>query len=69
MGYVQGVNSGRWLAGTGRCRDRVIVALESALEVALRHDAAVKWWFPARYFGIRHKARGSAGWKREQDAR
>jgi len=36
---------------------------------------AVKWWFPARLFGIRHKNRFFAGmtwdeireWKREQE--
>ena len=27
---------------------------------------AVKWWFPARYFGLHHKSRGSAEWKRAQ---
>jgi hypothetical protein len=25
-----------------------------------------KWWFPARYFGLRHKGRGDAEWKRAQ---
>ncbi|TML44321.1 MAG: hypothetical protein E6G19_09375 [Actinobacteria bacterium] len=29
---------------------------------------AVKWWFPARYFGLHHKGGGSAEWKRVQDA-
>ena len=24
----------------------------------------VRWWFPARLFGMPHKARGSAEWKR-----
>jgi hypothetical protein len=29
---------------------------------------AVKWWFPARYFGIRHKGGGvSPEWKRLHD--
>ena len=28
---------------------------------------AVKWWFPARYFGIHHKAQGTADWKRRHD--
>jgi hypothetical protein len=23
---------------------------------------AVKWWFPARYFGVRHKGQDSAEW-------
>jgi hypothetical protein len=26
-----------------------------------------KWWFPARYFGLHHKGRGSAEWKRERE--
>jgi hypothetical protein len=26
----------------------------------------VKWWFPARWFGIRHHGRATADWKREQ---
>jgi hypothetical protein len=30
---------------------------------------AVKWWFPARFFGLHHKSRGLAEWKRAQDAR
>jgi len=25
---------------------------------------AVKWWFPARYFGLHHKNRALAAWKR-----
>ena len=24
---------------------------------------AVKWWFPARYFGLRHKNRALEAWK------
>ena len=29
---------------------------------------AVKWWFPARFVGLRHKGpRHSAEWKREHD--
>ena len=28
---------------------------------------AVKWWFPARYFGLHHKNRGLEAWKRQQD--
>jgi hypothetical protein len=28
---------------------------------------AVKWWLPARFFGLQHKAtRHSAEWKRQQ---
>ena len=38
---------------------------------------AVKWWFPARYFGLHHKSQVFAGmtedqireWKRTQDVR
>jgi hypothetical protein len=26
---------------------------------------AVKWWFPARYFGLHHKNPRNADWKRE----
>jgi hypothetical protein len=29
----------------------------------------VKWWFPARFFGLRHQyGGGDADWKREQAA-
>lgn len=28
---------------------------------------AVKWWFPARMFGMHHKSAVSAEWKRSQD--
>ncbi|GAB3662986.1 hypothetical protein GCM10027596_25440 [Nocardioides korecus] len=28
---------------------------------------AVKWWFPARLFGIHHKSSATAEWKRDQD--
>jgi hypothetical protein len=28
---------------------------------------AVKWWFPARYFGLRHKYRALEEWKRSQE--
>lgn len=28
---------------------------------------AVKWWFPARYFGIRHKGGVSVEWKQAHD--
>jgi hypothetical protein len=39
------------------------------------HRSAVKWWFPARFFGIRHKNSFFDGmtwseiraWKREQE--
>jgi hypothetical protein len=27
---------------------------------------AVKWWFPARYFGLHHKNRALEEWKRDQ---
>ena len=27
---------------------------------------AVKWWFPARYFGVRHKSRALEAWKQDQ---
>lgn len=27
---------------------------------------AVKWWFPARYFGLHHKNREIEEWKRNQ---
>ncbi len=27
---------------------------------------AVKWWFPARLFGIHHKSENTAEWKRRQ---
>jgi len=27
---------------------------------------AIKWWFPGRYFGLHHKNRGLADWKRQQ---
>jgi hypothetical protein len=27
---------------------------------------AVKWWFPARYFGLHHKNTALAEWKRSQ---
>jgi hypothetical protein len=27
----------------------------------------VKWWFPARLFGLKHKNDALAGWKRERD--
>jgi hypothetical protein len=27
---------------------------------------AVKWWFPARFFGLHHKNRALAEWKRQQ---
>ena len=27
----------------------------------------VKWWFPARYFGLHHKGRQTAEWKRARD--
>ena len=27
---------------------------------------AVKWWFPARYFGLRHKNRALEAWKLNQ---
>ena len=30
---------------------------------------AVKWWFPARYFGIHHKNRALAEWKRNHPGR
>ncbi len=29
---------------------------------------AVKWWFNGRYFGLHHKNRALAEWKRTQDA-
>ena len=28
---------------------------------------AVKWWFPARLFGVHHKSAATAQWKRDQD--
>jgi len=34
-----------------------------------RIGRAVKWWFPAGWFGIRHVGPGSADWKRRQDVR
>ena len=27
---------------------------------------AVKWWFPGRYFGLHHKNRALAEWKRTE---
>jgi hypothetical protein len=27
---------------------------------------AVKWWFPARFFGLHHRNRALAEWKRQQ---
>jgi hypothetical protein len=31
-----------------------------------RIGRAVKWWFPARYFGLRHKSTFFAGWTPDQ---
>ncbi|GAB6987301.1 hypothetical protein JCM10369A_38270 [Nocardioides pyridinolyticus] len=28
---------------------------------------AVKWWFPARLFGMQHKSSATEQWKRDQD--
>lgn len=29
---------------------------------------AVKWWFPAKLFGLRHQSEATAQWKRDQDS-
>ena len=29
---------------------------------------AVKWWFPARLFGMHHQSEATAQWKRDQDS-
>lgn len=32
-----------------------------------RVGRAVKWWFPARYFGIHHLSAHDADWKRQNN--